>query len=330
MTRIALDAMGGDHAPQVPVDGAVEALGRLPETHEIVLVGRTADVEAALAPHDVPRGRLHVVDAEEVIAMGEKPLQAIRRKRQSSMRVGLEKLKAGEVDAFISAGNTGAMMAGSTLILGLYPGLDRPGIGTVFPTINKPVLFLDAGANVDCTARELRGFAHVGAIYAKDIFGRAEPSVGLLNIGEEEEKGNEAVRGAYGLLATDPGVRFIGNVEGRDILNGECDVVVCDGFVGNVVLKFYESIARLLMSLLEQQVDPQVLQSEGMQRVFRILDYVEYGGAPLLGVRGVSIICHGASPAHAFANAIEVAAQSVDRKLSQHIAAEMAEDGAAA
>ena len=330
MTRIALDAMGGDHAPQVPVDGAVEALARLPKTHEIVLVGRTADIEAALVPHGDLRERFRIIDAPDVIAMGEKPLQAIRRKRKSSMRVGLESLKAGDVDAFISAGNTGAMMAGSTLILGLYPGLDRPGIGTVLPTITKRVLFLDAGANVDCTPRELRGFAHVGAIYARDILGRTEPSVGLLNIGEEEEKGTEAVRGAYGLLATDPGVRFIGNVEGHEILNGECDVVVCDGFVGNVVLKFYESISRLLTSLLQQEVDPQVLQTEGMQRVFKILDYVEYGGAPLLGVRGVSIICHGESPANAFANAIDVAAQSVDRKLSQHIAAEMAEDGAAA
>ena len=330
MTRIALDAMGGDYAPQIPIEGAVQALRTLPPTHDILLVGRSADVEAALSVHDVPEGRLHVVVAPDVIAMGEKPLQAIRGKRKSSIRVGLEMVKAGEADAFVSGGNTGAMMAGSTLVLGLHPAIDRPAIGTLFPTVGQPVLLLDAGANVDCTPRELRGFARLGSVYAREALRRPEPSVGLLNIGEEEEKGNETARAAHTLLAEEPGLRFVGNVEGRDIINGDCDVIVCDGFVGNVVLKFYESVAKLFTGLLEQEVSAELLQTPGMQRVFSILDYAEYGGAPLLGVRGVSIICHGSSPARAIANAIAVAAQSVDSHVSQHIAAELAEDGAVA
>ncbi|MEE8134396.1 MAG: phosphate acyltransferase PlsX [Gemmatimonadales bacterium] len=328
MTRIALDAMGGDFAPETPIEGAVLALQSLPASHDIVLVGRSADIETALSLHDVPEGRLRVVDAPDVIDMAEKPLQAIRGKRKSSIRIGLEMVKVGEADAFVSGGNTGAMMAGSTLVLGLHPGVDRPAIGALFPTVSQPVLLLDAGANVDCTPRELRGFARLGSVYARDVLQRPQPSVGLLNIGDEAEKGNEAVRGAHALLAEDPGLRFVGNVEGRDIINGDCDVVVCDGFVGNVVLKFYESVARLFGGLLEQEVSAELLQTPGMQRVFKILDYTEYGGAPLLGVRGVSIICHGSSPARAIANAIAVAAQSVDSQVSQHIAAKMAEDGA--
>ncbi len=330
MIRIALDAMGGDFAPVVPVEGAVQALREFPESYEIQLVGRQADVEAALAEHDVPQGRVGVIDATETIGMSEKPLQAIRGKRKSSIRVALERVKAGEADAIISAGNTGAVMAGSTLILGLLAGVERPAIATLYPTRGKPTLVLDAGANVDCTPRELRGFAHIGSVYARDVLGRERPTVGLLNIGEEEEKGNEAVRGAYALLRDDAGLNFVGNVEGRDIFSGELDVVVCDGFVGNVLLKFSETIAHLFEDMLKREVQPEVLRSEGMRRVFKVLDYAEYGGAPLLGVKGVAIICHGSSPARAIKNAINVAAQSVKVHLSQHIAAEMAGNGAAA
>jgi glycerol-3-phosphate acyltransferase PlsX len=330
VARIALDAMGGDFAPEVPVTGAVEALAILPPEHQIVLVGRGAEVQAALDRHRPPPGRIEIAEAPEVVDMGEKPLAAIRGKRRSSIRVGLEMQKGGEADAFISAGNTGAVMAGSTLILGLHPGVERPAIGTLFPTAADPVLVLDAGANVDCRPRELRGFAHIGSVYARDVLRREHPAVGLLNIGEEEEKGNEAVRETYQLLKDDPGLRFVGNVEGRDILAGRCDVVVCDGFVGNVVLKFYESIARLFTELLRREMDATVLTSEGMQRVFRKLDYSEYGGAPLLGVQGISIICHGSSPTRAIKNAIRVAVQSIQSKVSQHIAAELADEGAAA
>jgi len=328
--RIALDAMGGDFAPAVPVQGAVDALKELPAPHKIQLVGRQADVEAELGKHDVPPDRISVVDAAEVISMGEKPLQAIRGKRHSSVRVGLELQKAEASDAFISAGNTGAVMAASTLLLGLHAGVERPAIGALFPTAGKPTLVLDAGANIDCSPRELRGFAHIGAVYARDVLGRDDPGVGLLNIGEEEEKGNDAVRKTFDLLKQDPGLNFVGNAEGRDILSGACDVVVCDGFVGNVVLKFYETIAHLFKELLVREVDSEVLSSDGMRKVFRVLDYSEYGGAPLLGIRGVSIICHGSSPARAIKNAISVAAQLVESRVSQHIAAELAGDGALA
>ena len=330
MIRIALDAMGGDFAPAVPVQGAVDALRELPASYQIQLVGRQAEVEAELEKHDVDANRISVIDAAEVITMSEKPLQAIRGKRHSSVRVGLELQKSQSSDAFISAGNTGAVMAASTLLLGLHPGVERPAIGALFPTAGKRTLVLDAGANIDCSPRELRGFAHVGSVYARDVLGRDEPSVGLLNIGEEEEKGNDAVRKTFELLKQDSGLNFVGNVEGRDILSGSCDVVVCDGFVGNVVLKFYETVVHLVRDLLEREVDEDVLAGDGMRRVFRVLDYSEYGGAPLLGVRGVSIICHGSSPARAIKNAIGVAAQSVESRLSQHIAAEFAGGGAVA
>jgi glycerol-3-phosphate acyltransferase PlsX len=327
--KIALDAMGGDTAPEVPVAGAVEALGDLPESCEILLVGRKADVTAALQKHGGERPRLTLVDAPEVVEMGDKPLAAVRGKPNSSIAVGLGLHKRGEAQAFISAGNTGAVMAASTLLLRLHPGVDRPAIGTVFPTMGKPVLVLDAGANVDCSARELSGFAHIGAVYARDVLGRADPAVGLLNIGEEQEKGNAATKEAHNLLAHASAFRFVGNVEGRDILSGECDVVVCDGFVGNVLLKFYESVAVLVRELMTREVDPAVIKSPGMMNVFRTLDYSEIGGAPLLGVRGVSIICHGRSTSRAIKNAIKVALQSVQSNLSQHIGAELAGDAAA-
>jgi glycerol-3-phosphate acyltransferase PlsX len=316
MPRIALDAMGGDLAPETPVVGAVQALDELPHTHEIVLVGRQEAIESELRKHEVVSQRLTIVDAPEQIGMSEKPLAAVRSKPRSSIRVGLELQKRGEADAFISAGNTGAIMAASLLLLGLHPGVERPAIGTLFPTGAKPVLVLDSGANIDCSARELRGFAHVGAVYARDVLGREHPVVGLLNIGEEAEKGTESVRAAYALLEEDRGIRFAGNVEGR-------------GFVGNVVLKFYESVADVFQEFLRREMDAEVLQGPAMQRVFKVLDYSEYGGAPLLGVRGVSIICHGASPPRAIKNAIRVATRAVESDVSQHIGAEFASDGAA-
>ncbi len=324
MTRIALDAMGGDLAPAAPVAGAIEALQTLPSHSEVVLVGRSAEVEQAIAEQGGAPDRLRVVEAPETIEMAEKPLAAVRGKRKSSIRVGLEMQKAGEADAFVSAGNTGAMMAASALILGLHAGVERPAIAALLPTASKPVLFLDAGANIDCSPRELRGFAHIGNVYAQDVLGREEPTVGLLNIGEEEEKGYKAVRKAFEELRNDPGLNFVGNVEGRDILEGTLDVVVCDGFVGNVVLKFYESVARLFTRLLQREMDRTVLESDAMGRVLKVLDYSEYGGAPLLGVRGVSIICHGRSSSRAIKNAIGEALHSVESNLSQHIGAEMA------
>jgi len=330
--RIALDAMGGDNAPRVEIEGAAQALQELPPEFRVQLVGRSADIEAALAKTTgVDRSRIDIVDAPEVVGMGEKPLAAVRGKPRSSIAVGLELQKKGNSDAFISAGNTGAVMAASTLLLRLHPGVQRAAIGTLLPTATKPVLLLDAGANVDCDARELVGFAHLGAVYARDVLGRATPTVGLLNVGEEDEKGNAVTKEAHQLLKQTPGVKYVGNVEGREIPAGEArgqplDVVACDGFVGNVVLKFYESAARVFVSLMKREV-PEVLKLPGMANVLKVLDYATYGGAPLLGVRGVVIICHGSSPAKAIKNAIRVAVQSVSSHLSDDIAAEFATSG---
>ncbi len=331
MIRIALDAMGSDNAPHVEVEGAAQALKELPAEFQIQLVGRKADIEGALArlPGGGDRTRIEIVDAPEVVGMGDKPLAAIRGKPRSSIAVGLDLQKQGKSDAFISAGNTGAVLAASTLLLRLHPGVQRAAIGALFPSAGQPVLVLDGGATVDCDARELVGFAHLGSVYARDVLGRPSPSVGLLNIGEEDEKGNAVVKEAHQLLKQTTGIRYIGNVEGRDIPVAEArgqplDVVVCDGFVGNVVLKFYESAGRVFVSLIKREA-PDVLQRPEMGNVLKVLDYATYGGAPLLGVQGVVIICHGASPAKAIRNAIRVAGQAVRSHLSDDIAAEFSE-----
>jgi glycerol-3-phosphate acyltransferase PlsX len=330
MIRIALDAMGGDNAPQIEVEGTAQALQELPPEFLVQLVGRKAEIESALAKHPgVDRGRIEIIDAPDVVGMGDKPLTAIRRKPRSSIAVGLGLQKKGKSDAFISAGNTGAVMAAATLLLRLHPGVQRAAIGALFPSAAQPVLVVDGGANVDCDARELVGFAHLGTVYARDVLGRASPAVGLLNIGEEDEKGNAVVKEAHQLLKKTSGIRYVGNVEGRDIPVGEArgqplDVVACDGFVGNVVLKFYESAGRVFVSLIKREA-PDVLERPEIGRVLSVLDYATYGGAPLLGVQGVVIICHGSSPAKAIKNAIRAAVQAVTSHLSDDIAAEFAE-----
>src|SRR6266536_6384368 len=324
--------MGGDNAPRAEVEGAVMALGELPPSVRIQLVGRTAEIEAALKPHgDVDRSRLDIVEAPEVVGMGEKPLAAIKSKRRSSIAVGLGLQKQGRSDAFLSAGNTGAVMAAATLLLRLHEGVQRAAVGPLFPTAVHPVLVIDGGANVDCDARELVGFGHLGSVYVRDVLGRQNPApgVGLLNVGEEDEKGNAVVKEAHQLLKTASGIRYVGNVEGRDILAGQCrsgqiDVVVCDGFVGNAILKFYESAGRMFAGMLKQAL-PDVLGRPEVKQLFKFLDYSEYGGAPLLGVKGVAIICHGASPARAIKNAVRVATHMVESHVDQDIGAELAE-----
>jgi glycerol-3-phosphate acyltransferase PlsX len=322
--RIALDAMGSDRAPAVEVEGAVGALRDLPGDFRVVLVGDRARVEAELARHpDAPRDRIDVVHASQTIEVGESPAQAIRRKPDSSIVVGLNLHKAGEVDAFISAGSTGAVMAGSLLLLRPLPGVDRPAIGTVFPTKNGRTIVLDSGANVDTRPHHLVQFAHLGNVYAQDLLGIERPRVGLLNIGEEPEKGDERALEAHALLAGLPTIDFVGNIEGRDIIHGKCDVLVCDGFVGNVLLKFYESVAGLIVHLLREELADEDLGPR-LDKVFRRLDYTESGGAPLLGVNGVSIICHGGSPPRAIRNAIRVATAAVERDMVAHIARALA------
>ena len=335
MIRVAVDAMGGDTAPQAEIAGVVQALTALPGRFIVQLVGRSEVIKAELAQYpDVDHSRLEIHEAAEVIGMAEKPLAAVRKKPKSSIVVGLGLQKAGQSDAFVSAGNTGAILAASTILLGLHDGVERATVATLFPTGNQPVLVLDGGANVDCSARELVGFAYLGTVYMRDVLQRPSPTVGLLNVGEEEEKGNAITREAHNLLKRSPRLHYIGSIEGRDIVAGHhkygvVDVVVCDGFVGNVVLKFYESVGRLFVGLVKQLV-PDLLQRAELRELFRILDYSEYGGAPLLGVKGVSIICHGASPANAYKNAVRVAVQSVEADLSKHIGAEFAEGETAA
>jgi len=333
--RVAVDAMGGDTAPQAEIAGALQALATLQDQFIVQLVGRPEVINAELAKYpDADRSRLEVREAAEVIGMAEKPLAAVRSKRKSSIVVGLGLQKAGESDAFVSAGNTGALLAASTLLLGLHDGVERATVATLFPTGNQPVLVLDGGANVDCSPRELVGFAYLGSVYMRDVLRRPSPTVGLLNVGEEEEKGNAISREAHTLLRRSPRLHYIGNIEGRDIVAGHhkfgvVDVVVCDGFVGNIILKFYESVAHLFVNLVKERV-PDMLGRPEIKEVFRILDYSEYGGAPLLGVKGISIICHGASTPNAIKNAIRVAVQSVQVDLSRHIGAEFAQREAAA
>ncbi len=327
MIRVALDAMGTDHAPQVEVAGALAALRTVPGDYVVQLVGRPDVIEAELARHDgVDRSRLLIVEAPEVVGMAEKPIAAVRKKPNSSIMVGLGLQKAGKSDAFISAGNTGAVLAASTVVLGLYDGVQRATVAAPFPTLDGPSHILDGGANVDCSAKELVGFAYLGSVYCRDVLGIANPTVGLLNVGEEDEKGNAVAKEAFQLLKAAPRLNFIGNVEGRDILpghpvHGHVDVVVADGFVGNVVLKFYESVEKLIVRLLKRDA-PGVLAHPEMPRVFKFLDYSEYGGAPLLGVRGVSIMCHGASPANSITQAIRGAVHAVEVRLHEHIGAE--------
>jgi len=327
MARIALDVMGGDHAPEAPVAAALLAVQELAPSHELQLVGREAVIREELSRQLVGASPMlreavstfAIIDAPEVIEMTDKPSVAIRGKPNSSMAVGLRLQADGQSDAFVSAGNTGAQMAASTFILRLHAGLSRPAIATVLPTARQPVVMLDAGANVDCAAAELVQFARLGHVFAKDILGRATPAVGLLSIGEEAEKGNAAVKEAHQALLG-AGLHFIGNVEGRDIPMGACDrgpidVVVCDGFTGNVLLKFYESVAPMMYGLLKQVG----VTKEQFGMAMQSLDYAKYGGAPLLGVKGVSIICHGKSTPEAIKNGIRVALQAVESRMSQHI-----------
>jgi glycerol-3-phosphate acyltransferase PlsX len=323
LARIALDAMGGDHAPRAAIAGALLALAELPAAHTIQLVGQPSVIEAELDELAAPppqRARIEVVAAPDVIGMTDKPSVALRSKA-SSMVVGLELQPRGLSDAFVSAGNTGAQMAASMRILKLMPGLERPAIGTVFPTALKPVLVLDSGANVDCSAEELVQFARLGSVYAEDLLNRPNPVIGLLSVGEEDEKGNAVVKEANAMLRTS-GLNFQGNVEGRDIPLGQSergpiDVVVCDGFVGNVLLKFYESIAPVVTRWIGEglKMDPKQLQ-----RGLAQLDYSEHGGAPLLGVQGVSIISHGKSNDRAIKNAIRVALRAVESHMTEHAA----------
>jgi glycerol-3-phosphate acyltransferase PlsX len=324
--RIALDAMGGDHAPEIPVAAALAALAEM-DGVELVLVGHESSIQLLLDRSRPPANRLRVVHAPDVIGMDEAPLAALRRKRRSSIQVGLELQTAGEVDAFVSAGHTGAVMAAALTTLGRIVGIARPAIAAIFPTQGLPCIVLDVGANVDPRPQHLVEFAVMGHIYAREVLGRENPRVGLLSIGEESKKGNELTVETHDRLRSLP-LDFIGNVEGRDVLRGAVDVVVTDGFTGNVVLKFGESFVDFLGEALREEVRTRPLARFGaflMQPALRSLrrriDYAEYGGAPLLGIDGVVIIAHGGSNPKAFRNAIGVAQRAAHRAFHRRIAA---------
>lgn len=323
--RIAVDAMGGDNGPAVIVEGAVAAAREY--GFEIALVGDKAAVEREL---DRSRGGglpITVRHASQVVEMGETPSQALRRKRDSSMRVAAELVRDGEASAFISAGNTGAAMAIAMFVIGVLPGVDRPAIAVVLPNAKGRTVLLDVGANVDPKPRHLLQFAVMGHVYAKDILGLAAPRVGLLSVGEEEGKGNELTREVFKALEAST-LNFVGNVEGRDIYNGDVDVVVTDGFTGNVALKVSESLVDMLVSLIRDELSRDwraklgaLLIRPAFRRFAKRVDYNELGGAPLLGINGACIISHGASPPRAIKNAIRVAAEWVKGNVNSHIRA---------
>ena len=310
--------MGTDHAPRPEVAGAIQALQESASDVGIILVGDEALIRSELATYsDVPAG-IRVHHAPDRVSPEDAPASVVRRKPNSSIAVGLKLHKAGEADAFVSAGPTGAVMAASLFTLRPLPGVDRPPVGALLPTAGKLCLLLDAGANIGCKSQNLVQFAHLGSVYASDAMGYTNPRVGLLNIGEEPSKGSVLTVETYQALLAEDGINFIGNVEGRDIVRGDCDVIVCDGFVGNILLKFYESVAGHIVDLLRAEIGEAGNQKLDLDHVFRVLDYAEYGGAPLLGLGGVSIICHGGSPPKAIRNALAVAARAVRAGLVRH------------
>jgi glycerol-3-phosphate acyltransferase PlsX len=316
--------MGTDTAPLSEVEGAVQALRNADSDLEIILVGDQEIIEGELSKHgDYPAEQLSIVHAPERIVPGESPAQAVRRKPRSSIVLGVKLQKEGKADAFVSGGSTGAVMAASLLFLRPLPGLDRPAIGTILPTSGAPTLLLDAGANVDCKPHHLLQFGQLGKVYAQDLMRVKNPRVGLLNIGEEPEKGNDLSVEAHKLLAASE-LNFVGNIEGREIISGSCDVLVCDGFDGNLILKFYESVAGFIIGLLKREMAAQAVENLDLRRVFKSLDYTEYGGAPLLGVHGVTIITHGSAPAKAITSSLTMAAQAVRSTMVPHMASALA------
>lgn len=329
MLTIAVDAMGGDHAPKPEVEGAIQAAQA--EYARVILVGQERVVRSELEKY--PEARylpISVHNASEFITMEDSAAKAVRQKKDSSIRVACRLMREGEVQGVVSAGNTGAVMATAKVVHGMVRGVDRPALAMALPTgTGNPVVVLDVGANVDCTPEMLAQFAVMGEIYSRIIFRTSRPRVGLLSIGEEEHKGNELTRAVSPLLKDLP-INYLGNIEGRDIFTGVADVVICDGFVGNVVLKVSEGLVDVFKGMLKESLQSTITRmigaklSSGAFTEFRQkLDYSEYGGAPLLGLKGVSIICHGRSNANAIKNAIRVAAEFAQGRVNEKIEAEL-------
>ncbi len=333
--RVALDAMGGDNAPGEIILGAVQAAREY--GMGVYLVGREEAIRAELAKHDTRGLDLPILHTDEVIEMDEHPANAVRRKKKASMTMALQLVLKGEALGAVSAGNSGAMMAASLFTLKRIPGVERPALGGVFPTKDGACLVIDIGANTDCKPEYLQQFALMGSIYMERIFHIQTPRIGLLANGEEETKGNQQVVETHTLLkanASTLGLNFIGNVEGRDIPGGGVDVVVCDGFVGNIVLKLSEGLAETLLGLIRTQMTSSLTSKlaaavlrPGLRKVFKRLDYAEYGGVPLLGVNGCAIVSHGRSNAKAIKNALRVARQTAETGVATAIADGLAKLG---
>ncbi|HUI46191.1 MAG TPA: phosphate acyltransferase PlsX [Nitrospirota bacterium] len=326
--KIAIDAMGGDNAPQAVVAGAVQAVQE--SGIGIILVGIEQLIRQELDKHPSALALpLEIRNATEVVDMHDSPATVFRRKKDSSIRVANELVKNGEASAVISAGHTGAAMSTSLFVLGRIEGVERPAIATFMPTITGASLFLDMGANVDCKPNHLLQFAVMGDVYARYLLKNPNPRVGLLSIGEEETKGNELTKEAFKLL-TETSLNFIGNVEGRDVMSGKADVIVCDGFIGNVVLKVSEAVAEAIGTFLRTDIEKSLISKLGyllMRPAFNSLksrvDYAEYGGAPLVGINGISIISHGRSSGRAIKNAIRVAAELATSEVNKRIRADI-------
>ncbi len=345
MTRIAIDAMGGDHAPKETVEGAVWAA--LDYGVAIELVGREDDIRAELdriskkgiqsnqggyfqhkIKVDLSKLDIKVTHAEEIIEMGEAPGQAIRKKRKSSIVLAVDAVANGSSEAVVAAGSTGAAMASSLFGLGRLPGIERPAIAVTLPGMKKPFMLLDAGANSACTPEMLYQFAIMGSTFMKNVYGRKNPKIGVLNIGEEAGKGNELVVQAYKMLEENQNdLDFVGNIEGKEIFHGSCDVIVCDGFVGNVALKIIEGSSSMLFNMIREEFNTDILSKiigalakPFMRRIYKRINYEEFGGALLLGVKGITVIAHGRSRAYAIKNAVRVAKEAVESGVNKKIA----------
>lgn len=313
--KIAIDAMGGDHAPEQPVLGALEALKLIQS--DIVFIGDETKIYAILSQQTYDKTRVSIVHTTEVIENEDKPVKAIKAKKDSSMVVGFKLLKEKQIDAFLSAGNTGALLAGGLLKVGRIKGIDRPGLCSVYPTTKGISVLMDAGANADCKPRNLVEFGIMGSIYAENVLGVNQPKVGLVNIGTEEGKGNSLMIETYPLLQEAP-LNFIGNAEARDLPDGICDVMVCDGFTGNVILKVSEGVAKTFGGMIKSAVKSSplslvggMLLKSGLNGIKKKMDYAEYGGAPFLGVDGLLVKAHGSSNSKAFMNGIRYAEKCI-------------------
>ncbi|MCP3177833.1 MAG: phosphate acyltransferase PlsX [Desulfuromonadales bacterium] len=324
---VAVDAMGGDNAPRVEVEGAVAAARKFGIS--IILVGESNSLQSELGKHSVEGLDIRIQHASEVVGMSDSASDAVRKKKDSSIRVAFNLIKNGEASAVVSAGNSGATMAAGMFVLKRIGGIDRPAIATIVPNLNDQTLVLDVGGNVDCKPQHLAQFALMGEVYCRSVLGKERPRVGLLSNGEEEKKGNELSREAHKLLRTAP-FNYVGYVEGRDIYNGKADVVVCDGFVGNVVLKVSEGLVEAVGTMLKKEMTSRFLAKIGFllaRPAFKAfkkkVDYAEYGGAPLLGIDGVGMICHGGSNPKAIMNAINMACEAVASKTNDKLVAQL-------